>query len=84
MTIQVVSLLGALAILLAFTGNQFAWLRATSLLYVLANAVGAAVLSVVALVEEQWGFLLLEVVWTIVSVVALARILSGHPPAKAA
>jgi hypothetical protein len=81
--IQLVSLLGALAILAAYAGNQFAWVRTTSLLYVVANAAGAAVLSVVAAVEDQWGFLLLEGVWTIVSVVALVRILSGRPPAHA-
>lgn len=84
MTIQLISLLGALTILVAYAGNQFAWLRATSLAYVLANAVGAAILAVVALVEEQWGFLLLEGVWTVVSLVALVRILAGRPPAPAA
>lgn len=73
MTIQLISLLGALTILVAYAGNQFAWLRATSLAYVLANAVGAAILAVVALVEEQWGFLLLEGVWAMISAWSLAR-----------
>jgi hypothetical protein len=44
------------------------------LAYSLLNAVGAAVLTLVALFEEQWGFLLLEGVWTIVSVAALAHL----------
>ncbi len=81
--IQLVSLLGALTILAAYAGNQFAWLRTTSLGYVVANAVGAAILAVVAAVEDQWGFLLLEGVWAIVSVIALLRILAGRPPAPA-
>ncbi len=84
MTIQLISVLGAVTILLAYAGNQLAWLRATSLLYVVANAVGAAILGVVAFVEEQWGFLLLEGVWAVVSVYALVRILTGRPPAAAA
>ena len=81
--IQLISVLGALTILAAYAANQFAWLRTTSMAYVAANAVGAAVLAVVAAAEEQWGFLLLEAVWTLVSLVAAARILSGRPPAAA-
>jgi hypothetical protein len=72
--IQVVSLLGAVTILLAYAANQFGRLRTASAAYSLLNAAGAATLTVVAALEHQWGFLLLEGVWTLVSVAALAHV----------
>jgi hypothetical protein len=75
--IQIVSLLGSLLIVGAFAANQFGRLGSFSLPYVVLNAVGSAVLVVVAVVEEQWGFLLLEGVWTIVSFYSLVRLLRG-------
>jgi len=72
--IQLFSLFGALAILLAFSASQFRWMNPTGLVYLLLNSVGAAVLTLVAWLEQQWGFLLLEGVWTLVSLIALARL----------
>jgi hypothetical protein len=77
--IQILSLFGALAILTAYTANQFGWLAATTLAYSLVNAVGAGILTAVALVEDQWGFLLLEGVWTLVSLAALVQLLRARP-----
>jgi hypothetical protein len=71
--IQLVSVLGAITILIAYAANQFGRVRITSLGYVLANAVGAGILATVALVEDQWGFLLLEGVWCLLACVALVR-----------
>jgi hypothetical protein len=78
-TVQVVSVLGSLAILAAYAANQFGWWQTASLRYSLLNALGAAVLTAVAAIERQWGFLLLEGVWTVVSVAALARIARQRP-----
>ena len=72
--IQVVSILGAITILAAYAANQYGRLRATSLAYTAANTVGAGILAVVAAVESQWGFLLLEGVWCILAAFATARI----------
>ena len=74
--IQIVSVVGSLAILAAYTANQMGWLHASTLSYSLVNAAGAAILTVVALSEKQWGFLLLESVWTVVSLVAAWRTLA--------
>jgi len=66
---------GAVAILAAFTLGQLRLLDQHSLLYLLLNLVGSAVLAVIAFVDERWGFLLLEGVWAIVSAVSLAGVL---------
>ena len=69
--IQIVSLVGSLLILTAFSANQLGRMTAQQRAYTLLNLFGAGILAVVALLEEQWGFLLLEGVWTLVSAYAL-------------
>jgi hypothetical protein len=69
--LQVVSVLAALLILLAYAGNQIGWLAATEPLYGIFNLVGAAVLAVVAWRERQWGFVLLEGTWAVLSLLPL-------------
>ncbi|MEJ7893479.1 MAG: hypothetical protein WKF94_12660 [Solirubrobacteraceae bacterium] len=75
--VQIVALVGSLLILTAYTANQAGRLATERVAYSVLNIVGAGILAVVAVVEEQWGFLLLEGVWTLVSLVALARLLRG-------
>jgi hypothetical protein len=50
MVIQVISVVGALAILLAYAANQFGWTDASNLWYQLVNFVGATILTVVAVI----------------------------------
>ena len=68
---QVISVLGALAILGAFAANQLGWINPSQFSYTLANFVGAAILTVVAIVAQQIGFVLLQGAWTLVSLVGM-------------
>jgi hypothetical protein len=80
---QAVQVAGALLILLAYTAAQFDLLNQHSRVYLALNLVGSAVLAVLAWHEKQWGFLLLEGVWAIVSLWGLIQVLRGRPTAEA-
>jgi hypothetical protein len=72
---QVVQIVGALLILAAFTAVQLERMRPDSRLYLTLNLAGSAILAVLAVASQQWGFVLLEGVWAIVSAWGLARLL---------
>jgi hypothetical protein len=69
---QLIQIVGALLILTAFAAVQFERMRPDSQVYLALNLGGSVVLAVLAWVESQWGFLLLEGVWAIVSAWGLA------------
>ena len=64
---------GALLVLAAFGLVQLQRLHPRSRVYLVLNVVGAGALAIVAAAEHQWGFLLLESVWTAVAAWALVR-----------
>ena len=80
---QIVQVIGALLILAAFTAAQFGRLHTSSRLYLVLNLVGSIVLTALAWHERQWGFLLLEAVWAVVSAWGLFQVLRGNEPAAA-
>jgi hypothetical protein len=82
LVLQMISVLGALAILAAFAANVFGWIQPSNLWYSVANFLGSAVLTVVAVIDQQLGFLLLEGTWALVSLWGIFSALRGRrvPP----
>ena len=72
-------LAGAVLVLAGFTLAQLRLLDQHSLVYLVLNLIGSFVLAVIALVDERWGFLLLEGVWSIVSAISLVAVLRRRP-----
>lgn len=68
---QVWQIAGAILVLIGFALSQGRWLSPHSYPYLLLNLSGSAILAVLAALDKQWGFLLLEGVWAIVSTVGL-------------
>lgn len=64
---QLVQVVGAMLILVAFAAAQFGAMDPHSRPYLVLNFVGSLILAVLAWQERQWGFLLLETVWAAVS-----------------
>ena len=75
--LQAVSILGALLILQAFAANQLGRVDTSNLSYQVANLVGSGVLTVVAVIEAQLGFILLEGTWALVSLWGIITVLRG-------
>ena len=84
MLLQVISVLGALAILGAYAANLLGWLGTANLSYSVANLIGSGILTFIAVVDQQLGFILLEGVWALVSLWGVIQVLRGKPPQSAA
>lgn len=70
---QLASFVGALLILVAYGGHQMGWMNPRSVVYNVLNAIGSGILGYIALHPFQIGFVVLESVWTLISVFAMVR-----------
>lgn len=75
MVYQLISLAGAVLVLAAFAAVQLKRLDSETVVYQLMNMLGGACLCVVAVVTVQYGFILLEGTWAVLSAAGLIRVL---------
>jgi hypothetical protein len=73
--IDVVEIVGALTILVAFAAAQAGKLQQRTFTYQLLNLIGSGVLATIAAVQQSWGFLLLEGSWAVISLLGLLNLL---------
>jgi len=71
---QAIGVLGALLILFPFGATQLGRLSTSSLSYQVMNLGGAVILTTIAILERQYGFILLEGVWALMSLIGLWRV----------
>jgi hypothetical protein len=70
---QSASFAGAMLILVAYAGHQMGWMNPRKATYNVLNAIGSAILGYIAFHPFQVGFVVLEVMWTVISLYALVR-----------
>ncbi|MCK6529776.1 hypothetical protein L6R50_20205 [Myxococcota bacterium] len=70
---QLLSLLGAGMVLLAYLAYQRGWLGREDRLFNGLNAFGSGLLAFVALEGGQWGLILVEAAWCALSIPPLLR-----------
>ena len=75
---QVIQVAGSLLVLAGFALAQRGVLDQRSRSYLLLNLLGSGALAIEAVVERQWGFLLLEGIWALVSAASLASTLTAR------
>lgn len=73
--VQLVSLLGAVMQLLVFAMMQLGRLSTSSYPYQLANVIGSLLMTIVATLNREYGFILMEAVWCLTSVYGLIRLI---------
>ncbi|HST49954.1 CBU_0592 family membrane protein [Jatrophihabitans sp.] len=76
---DVVQLAGSLLVLVAFGAALTGRLGQSGYPYLVSNAVGSTALAATAVVSLEWGFLLLEGVWALVSGYSIVRRATGRP-----
>ncbi len=70
---QVVSVAGAVMILAGYAALQRGALTQEDRWFNLLNFVGSSLLAWIAIVDRRWGFILLEVIWALLSLPPLLR-----------
>jgi hypothetical protein len=72
--LDVVEIVGALTILVAFAAAQAGRLQQRTVTYQLLNLAGSGVLATIAAAHSSWGFLLLEGSWAVISLLGLINL----------
>lgn len=78
MFFQTLSLIGAACLLVAYVAAQSGRMQNASVAYNVLNFVGSGLLAWVAIHDRRWGFIVLEVVWALVSLPPLYKAARGQ------
>lgn len=78
MFFQVLAISGALLILFAYVAHQLHKMSIDTITYQVLNLVGGSCLTVTACVTRQYGFILMEGSWAVVSAFGLIAVLRGR------
>lgn len=70
---QIVQIVGAVLVIVGFILGQMGRVDASSRSYLLINLVGSALLAIDAAYGRQWGFLVLNGTWAVISFLSLLR-----------
>lgn len=76
--VQLVSLVGAVMQLAAYALMQLGRLPSESYPYQLANVVGSFMMTVVATINHEYGFILMEAVWFLTSAYGLIKLMRSQ------
>ena len=72
-TVDWIGFIGVFQIFLAYVLNVAGKIESKSLSFILLNLIGAAMACLASVLMEYWPFILLEAVWTLVSIFALIQ-----------
>ena len=75
---QSISLVGAALVLGAFIASQLGRMSTQGTTYRLMNLAGSLILTVVAVLGRLYGFVVLNGVWAVVSLIGVARLLRAR------
>jgi hypothetical protein len=79
MAYQLISVIGAVLILVAYAALQLNRLHAETVAFQMLNLFGGIFLCITAVSLRQYGFILVEGLWAILSAVGLWRVVTRRP-----
>ena len=77
--IQSIQMAGAILVLIPFAAVQLRRMSVETAMYQALNLAGSGALTFVAVIQQQYGFILLEGVWALMSLFGLMRALRRGP-----
>jgi hypothetical protein len=75
MLMQVISIAGAVMVLIAYAAHQMERMRVETFAYQLLNLCGGAMLVAAAITTRQAGLILMEGAWVVISVYGLVKLM---------